>query len=177
MTHALVVFESMFGNTKKIAEAIADGLRTGMTAELAEVGSAPVTLGPDVDLLVVGGPTHAFSMSRQSTRADASRQGADDRAATGIGLREWLDRVAADSARPPVAAFDTKVSRPRLPGSAARAARNRLRHAGFRPVAPAENFYVHGTPGPLVDGEPDRARAWGEQLVKAVHRTGAHRGK
>jgi hypothetical protein len=177
MTRALVVFESMFGNTRKIAEAIAEGLRTGMAADLAEVGSAPVVLDPEVDLLVVGGPTHAFSMSRQSTRADAGRQGADEPAAAGIGLREWVEQVAAGGARPPVAAFDTKVIRPRLPGSAARAARNSLRRAGFRPVAPAENFYVHGTPGPLVDGEPARARAWGEQLAKTVHKAGARRGK
>jgi hypothetical protein len=165
MAHALVVFESMFGNTRKIAEAVADGLRTGMTVELSEVNSAPVVLGPEVDLLVVGGPTHAFGMSRPSTRADAGRQGADQPAAAGTGLREWIEKATEGTARPPVATFDTKISRPRLPGSAARAARNRLLRAGFPAVLPAENFYVHGTPGPLADSELARARTWGERLT------------
>jgi hypothetical protein len=165
MTHALVVFESMFGNTRTVAEAVADGLRTRMEVVLADVDEAPETLAPDVDLVVVGGPTHAFGMSRQSTRADAGRQGADRQAAAGIGLREWIERVVAGGARPPVAAFGTKVRRPKLPGSAARAALHRLRRAGFRPVARAADFFVEGTPGPLTDGETARARAWGERLA------------
>ncbi|TDV44138.1 flavodoxin family protein [Actinophytocola oryzae] len=169
MTHTLVVFESMFGNTKKIAEAVADGLRTELTVEVAEARSAPAVLGSEVDLLVVGGPTHAFGMSRRSTRADAGRQGADREAAAGTGLREFVEGLAAGTARPAVAAFDTKVSRPRLPGSAARAARNRLRRAGFRTVSQAENFHVSGTPGPLLDGELARARVWGEQLTRHAH--------
>ncbi|MCP2248036.1 flavodoxin family protein [Lentzea aerocolonigenes] len=161
MKRALVVYESMFGNTGLVAEAVAEGLRTGMTVDLVEVGSAPPVLGEEVELLVVGGPTHAFSMSKPGTRADAARQGADARAAAGAGLREWVDQVGKGTARPVVVAFDTKVKRPRLPGSAARAALTRLRRAGFRTVKPAENFYVGGTKGPLVDGELDRARNWG----------------
>ncbi len=168
MAHALVVYESMFGNTRKVAEAIADGLRTGMTVDVVEVGAAPTTPATGVDLLVVGGPTHAFSMSRATTRADARKQGADDRAAAGIGLRDWVEGLAAGGTRPPVATFDTKIRRPKLPGSAARAALTRLRRAGFRAVAPAANFYVDGTPGPLCGGELGRARAWGERLTTAV---------
>jgi hypothetical protein len=146
-----------------------------MSVEVVEVSAAPVALG-EVDLLVVGGPTHAFGMSRQTTRADAGRQGADQHAAAGIGLREWVERVAAGGAASPLlAAFDTKVKRPRLPGSAARAARNRLRRAGFRPAAPATNFYVEGTPGPLTGGEEERARAWGERLALIVSSAGAQR--
>jgi hypothetical protein len=163
---ALVVFESMFGNTGAVAEAIADGLRTGLTVEVVEVGSAPATLGEEVELLVVGGPTHAFGMSRPGTRADAVRQGAP--APSGPGLRDWVDQVATGSARPVVATFDTKVSRPRLPGSAARAALSRLRRTGFRPLIPAENFYVDGTKGPLLDGELDRARHWGATCAAEV---------
>ncbi|GGU16665.1 flavodoxin family protein [Lentzea flava] len=165
MKHALVVFESMFGNTEKIAEAVADGLRTAMTVDVVEVGSAPAVLGADVELLVVGGPTHAFGLSRPSTRADAGKQGADAKRASGTGLREWVDQVSAGAARPAVAAFDTKVRRPRLPGSAARAALHRLRRAGFPARTSAQNFYVGGTPGPLVEGELDRARQWGARCA------------
>jgi flavodoxin len=61
---ALVVYESMFGNTEEIAHAIADGLGESVEVQLAEVADAPVEPNPDVALIVVGGPTHAFSMSR-----------------------------------------------------------------------------------------------------------------
>ncbi|MFC3898377.1 flavodoxin family protein [Lentzea rhizosphaerae] len=165
MKQALVVFESMFGNTELVAEAVAEGLRSGMAVDVVEVGSAPPVLGDEVELLVVGGPTHAFSMSRPGTRADAAKQGADAQVAAGTGLREWVDQVGKGSARPAVVAFDTKVKRPRLPGSAARAALTRLRRAGFRALEPAENFYVDGTKGPLVDGELDRARNWGTKCA------------
>ena len=68
---ARVVFESMFGNTQVIAQAVADGLAESMSVELEEVGSAATEIAGDVDLLVVGGPTHAFGMSRQRTRESA----------------------------------------------------------------------------------------------------------
>jgi hypothetical protein len=168
MKHALVVFESMFGNTGEVAKAVAEGLRTAMTVDVVEVGEAPAVLGDEVELLVVGGPTHAFGMSRPSTRADAAKQGADAGAADGAGLREWVDEVGKGSARPVVVAFDTKVKRPKLPGSAARAALKRLRRAGFRALDSAENFYVDGTKGPLLDGELDRARTWGAKCAAEV---------
>jgi hypothetical protein len=160
---ALVVFESMFGNTQVIANAIAEGLSGPMQVDAVEVGVAATRIGGDVGLLVVGGPTHAFGMSRPGTRQDAARQASDGLVSTGIGLREWLDGLQR-SAGVAVAAFDTRISKPRLPGSAARAAEKRLRRLGFRVVAPAASFYVEGTTGPLVEGERERARRWGELL-------------
>jgi flavodoxin len=82
---ALVVYESMWGNTEKVADAIAAGLGESMEVELAEVGSAPVAPGPEVSLIVAGGPTHAFSMSRTTTRKDAIDRGA------GAGVYGQLD--------------------------------------------------------------------------------------
>jgi hypothetical protein len=160
---ALVVFESMFGNTQVIANAIAEGLSGPIQVETVEVGLAATRIGDDVGLLVVGGPTHAFGMSRPGTRQDAARQTSAGLVSTGIGLREWLDGLQR-SAGVAVAAFDTRISKPRLPGSAARAAEKHLRRLGFRVVAPAASFYVEGTMGPLVEGERERARRWGESL-------------
>ncbi|MER7506068.1 flavodoxin domain-containing protein [Nonomuraea pusilla] len=165
---ALVVYESMFGNTKQIAEAVAEGLATRMRAEVAEVGSAPDFIGDQVALLVVGGPTHAFGMSRESTRQSAAQQAPGGLVSKGRGLREWLGGLGSSSATLASAAFDTRVFKPRMPGSAARGAAKRLRRAGIRLVAPAQSFYVAGTPGPLLDGELDRARAWGESLAASV---------
>ena len=61
---ARVVYESMFGNTQAIAQAVADGLAESMSVDLEEIGSAATDVAADVGLLVVGGPTHAFGMSR-----------------------------------------------------------------------------------------------------------------
>ena len=93
MKHALVVYESMFGNTQTIAVAVADGLSVRMTVDLVEVGAAPSAVAADVDLLVVGGPTHAFGMTRPNTRQDAAKQAGrpwSPRASgSGSGSRGW----------------------------------------------------------------------------------------
>ena len=74
---ALVVYESYFGNTRTIAHAVAEGLRLeGVAPTVQEVSAAVPTDVTGYHLLVVGGPTHAFGLSRESTRADAERRGA-----------------------------------------------------------------------------------------------------
>ncbi|MEU5868248.1 MULTISPECIES: flavodoxin domain-containing protein [unclassified Nonomuraea] len=165
---ALVVYESMYGNTERIAQAVAEGLATRMRAEVAEVGSAPGHVGGEVALLVVGGPTHAFSMSRASTRDSAAQQAGGPLVSRGRGVREWLATLSTSSAGLCSAAFDTRVARPRLPGSAGRAVAKRLRRLGVRLVVPPRGFYVAGTQGPLVPGELERARQWGESLAASV---------
>ena len=70
LVHALVVYESMFGNTAAIARAIADGLAAKLDVQIVEVSKAPTTLG-EIDLVVAGGPTHVFGLSRPSTRRSA----------------------------------------------------------------------------------------------------------
>jgi hypothetical protein len=161
---AFVVYESLFGNTYRIAEAVADGMRNGLDVELHNVTER---LQPGkVDLLVIGGPTHAFSMSRASTREQAVSQGAD--ADPTIGLREWLEGVpqASDT---PFAAFDTRVDIVRrLPGSAAKAAAKVARKRGFKLLTRPESFYVKDAAGPLLDGEVGRATVWGQQLAEAM---------
>jgi hypothetical protein len=162
---ALVVFESMFGNTQQIADAITAGLARHLPVEQAEVGAAPAIVGDDVELLVVGGPTHAFGLTRPGTRQSAAQQTQDELVSTGIGLREWLGALPKGSPAVAVAAFDTRISKPRLPGSAAAAAEKRLRRLGFRVLAQSQSFFVEGTTGPLVRGERERARRWGEELA------------
>jgi hypothetical protein len=169
MMRALVVFESMFGNTQIVARAVADGLSSCMAVDVVEVGAAPTVIDNDVELLVVGGPTHAFGMSRPATREGAAKQAAQGVVSTGIGLREWLAAVQGGSASVAAAAFDTRFKKPRwLVGSAGRAVEKRLRGLGFRVVTQTQSFYVGGTPGPLLDGEPERALRWGERLGSEV---------
>jgi len=161
---ALVVYESLFGNTQQVAQAVADGLARYATVELVEVDSAPDELGDRFDLLVAGGPTHAHGMSRPGTRDQAAAQAPAGVVSKGNGLREWLDRLARASGTP-AATFDTRLDKPRwLVGSAAQGAAKRLRRLGFTLVAEPESFLVYGTAGPLGDAELERARRWGEAL-------------
>jgi hypothetical protein len=87
---------------------------------------------------------------------------------TGIGLREWLGTLPRGCSDVAVATFDTCISRPRLPGSAAAAAERWLRRLGYRVLARSQSFYVAGTTGPLIGGERERARRWGQELAIGV---------
>ena len=126
----VVIYESMFGNTRDIARATAEGLAEWSDVSLTDVDSALLTVPTDVALVVAGGPTHAFSMSRQATRYDAVSRGAVR--ASSRGLREWLGAVSVTT---PVslATFDTHTKQRWVPGSpgsdraSARSSQGRLR--------------------------------------------------
>ena len=162
---AVVVFESIWGNTEQIAREVAAGIG-GERTDVVDAASAPAALADDVDLLVVGGPTHAFSMSTEATRESARQQGAVHIPASGI--REWIEAHPSPGRDVPVATFDTRVVSPRLPGSAAKKAMKRLVALGFRPIAKPETFGVHGYSGPVADGELERARRWGTELARLL---------
>ncbi|HSU02373.1 MAG TPA: hypothetical protein VLK03_07490 [Nocardioides sp.] len=157
----LVVYESMWGNTRTVADAVASGI--GGDVDVVAVSEAPVPVPAEVELLVVGGPTHAFSMSRAATRRDAVAQGAPE-PDTQRGLREWLSQLPRRE-HLDVAAFDTRVaSVRRLPGSAARAAGREVRRHHLGRMVATSSFYVDDTAGPLLPREVERAQAWGREL-------------
>ncbi|GAB3450682.1 flavodoxin family protein [Phycicoccus ginsengisoli] len=167
MTTVWVVYESMFGNTKEVAHAIAEGLRDWAWVEVHPVDAVPPDL-IGVDLLVVGGPTHAFGLSRPSTREDARQRLGDGTPVSRRGIREWLEGLAQERHTPPFAFFDTRVNRPRVPGSAARRAATLVRRQHRAVAAPPMSFWVSGAMGPLVAHELDRARYWGRSLSAVV---------
>jgi hypothetical protein len=166
---ALVVYESMFGNTRTVALAIAEGIATNMPVDAVEVGAAPTVLPPDVGLLVVGGPTHAHGMTTSTSRGNAAARTGDRLVSSGTGLREYLASMRAD---PGViaAAFDTRIKGPMLfTGSAATSATKQLQKVRFKRVEPPRSFVLEGATGPLVDRMPkaelDAARTWGAELA------------
>ena len=160
---ALIVYESLWGNTEGVARAIAEQLQTAMTVEVVDADAAPTNID-GFDLVLVGGPTHAFSMSRPTTRENAVLQhGAPWAPARGI--REWLGVLEHAPHGTKAATFDTRVVTPRLPGSAAKKAMKRLVALGYRSLAKPETFGVHGYDGPVADGERERARGWGAELA------------
>jgi hypothetical protein len=158
-----VVVESVFGNTREIADAVATGLSSGLEVETVDVAGAPVYF-QSVDLMVVGGPTHAFGLTSPSSRRSAAEQSDGAVTVPETGLREWLESLPPGGGLA-VATFDTRVDHPRLPGSAAAKAARRLTRRDYRTVADSQSFRVVGTRGPLVAGERARAEAWGAELA------------
>lgn len=165
---ALVVYETSFGNTATIARAIADGIAQHVPVRIVSVEDPDAAQADDDRLVVVGGPTHAFGMSRLKTRR-AAQERHDDLPQDHPGIRDWLDDLPP--ARPDrlYAAFDTRVASVRhLPGSAAHGAERVLQRRGHTTAVHAESFYVSDVEGPLLPGEEDRAREWGGTLGRTV---------
>lgn len=90
---------------------IAAGLRGALDVEVAEAAAAPARVA-DLDLVVVGGPTHAWSMSRSFTRSGAREQArrlGKKPVSNGVGVREWLRQLVRPPRGRAAAAFDTAI--------------------------------------------------------------------
>ena len=145
---SLVVYESKFGDTAQVAGAIAEGLHDGGSVHLLAVQDVGAFDLDGIELLVVGGPTHAHGVS--------------------AALGQWLTSLPREVVRDlPFAAFDTRYRMARLlSGSAARAIARRLERAGATVVMEPESFFVLASQGPLADGEIERATAWARGLAE-----------
>jgi hypothetical protein len=174
---AVIVYESMFGATREVAQAVAEGLAaTSVDIEVSvvNVNETDAAAVAAADLLVVGGPTHVHGMSRPESRAEAAIWADDpersltlEPQAPGIGVREWLETLAESDGRYS-AAFDTRADFPRiLSGAASGAIHKGLHRRGYRDIAGAASFLV-SKDGPLEHGERDRARGWGEEIARAL---------
>jgi hypothetical protein len=161
MTKAVVLYESLFGNTERVARAIADGLRQSTDVSLANFGEVPgETAG--ADLIVLGGPTHGWGMTKPTSRSQPGSEAYE------LGVREWLETAPPGTGRS-AAAFDTRFDKPRwLTGSAAIRIGRELERLGYLMVMPPESFFVLHTGGPLRQGEEERARRWGSDLAQSV---------
>lgn len=168
---SIVVYESMFGNTHEVAERVAEALTEVGEVRVVPVSSATVADIADVELLVVGGPTHVHGMTSKSSRRSAAEMAQEDPAldldedAGGPGLREWIKELPKGNGRF-CAAFDTRVDKPEmLTGSAARGIARRLHRHGYSELIDHESFVLDGN-GPIAESELERATAWGQKLAK-----------
>jgi flavodoxin len=143
---ALVVYDSKFGNTERLARAIAEELGAGEPAVLVAAGAASERDLAGIDLLVVGGPTQGHGLSP--------------------ALRAFLERIPQEAVRDvPTVTFDTRLSWPRLlSGSAAAGSARRLEKKGARLLVPPESFLVTKGEGPLAEGELARASSWANEV-------------
>ena len=146
--HTLVVYDSQFGNTQKIAETIAEAVKPRSSVRLVALTDLlPADFG-SVDLLVVGGPTQRHGISAR--------------------MRQFMDGLTARvGSGLMAAAFDTRYRMPvALSGSAAKTIARRLQRKGIPLAARPESFFVtRTTPTSLVAGETQRAVHWADELV------------
>jgi hypothetical protein len=175
---ALVVYESMYGNTAAIGDAVAASLRArGLEVEAGLVSKIDPEEAAEVDLLVVGGPTHLHGMSSASSRKSAASDEKNTFPEPTVepGLREWVKRLPPGTGRL-AAAFDTRIDKPViLTGSAAKGIGRRLQGRGFELVAEPECFLV-STQNRLLDGEVEHAMTWGREVAERAT-AGAVRGR
>ena len=140
-----VIYESQYGNTERIARAIADGI--GTEAHLTHIGAAPL-IDPEASLVVIGGPTQGHGMS--------------------VAMRSFLGSIPRLQGKP-VATFDTRLKWPKvLSGAASDTIATTLRQHGATLVSDPESFLVGGREGPLLEGELERATTWGRNLRTAL---------
>ena len=165
---AIVVYESLWGNTAAVARAIAEGI--GPEARALSTAEASGAAVADADLIVAGAPVLAFALPsdkmRESIGADPGRAPAAPDLSH-PSMRSWLDALPKGNGRS--AAFETRIWW--SPGGATAAISRALERAGYRPIAKAakaRRFIVKGAYGPLRDGELERARVWGAELAQAM---------
>jgi hypothetical protein len=160
---AVVVYESLWGNTAAIARAVAEGI--GTDARALSTAEATPDVVADADLVVAGAPLLGFKLPddgmRESIRANKTYKTPD---LSHPSMRDWLAELPAGTGR--CAGFETRIWW--SPGSAAKTIAESLTALGYSPAAPAEKFIVGGKYGPLKKGELDRARAWGATLARAT---------
>jgi flavorubredoxin len=173
---AIVVYESLWGNTAAVARAIAEGLGDGARAVTTDEATGAV-LG-EADLVVAGAPVLGFRLPTEDMRQSVVRtefRAPHPADLSHPSMRSWLEGLppvgsdagvgeAGSGAR--FAAFETGLWW--SPGGATKAIGEKLTALGYRPVEKGHRFVVKGRYGPLRNGELDKARAWGQELAKSV---------
>lgn len=156
---ALTIYDSFFGNTEQIAQAIGNALGSQEDIEILRVGDVKPEQLTGLTLLVVGSPTRGF----RPTPAISN-------------LLKRIPRNGLSGVK--VAAFDTRFSMDEIESSvfilrilvntfgyAAKPISDRLKKKGGELIIPPEGFFVKGTEGPLRKGELERAADWAKQIM------------
>jgi hypothetical protein len=159
---AVVVYESLWGNTAAIARAIAEGI--GPEARALSTSQASGEAIASADLIVAGAPLIGFRLPTDSARKSIGQDRKHAQRPPDLSqpsLRSWFAALPKGNGRG--AAFETRMRW--SPGSATGAISKGLQGVGYRRIAKDQRFIVKGTYGPLRDGELERAKAWGVELA------------
>lgn len=156
---ALIVYDSVFGNTEKIANAIGDSLGIKENAEVLKISDIKLEKLQEIDLLIIGSPTRAFKPTK--------------------AIVDFLIKIPINGLKGVnVAAFDTRVNTDdvtsrmlnglvKIFGYAAKPIADKLQKKGGNLIVPPEGFYVKDSEGPLKDGELERAADWAKSAINA----------
>jgi flavodoxin len=154
---ALVVYDSVFGNTGKIAQAIAKA----MEAEMVRVSEVKSDQLQELALLIVGSPTRQFSPTSGTT---SFLKALSRDALNGVKVAACDTRFTEEAIRKVrILAFFVSIF-----GYAAKPIAGRMQKKGGELVVPPEGFYVDDTEGPLLEGELERAADWARQIVATL---------
>jgi flavodoxin I len=161
----LIIYDSAYGNTEKIALAIGNALGNREDVTMVRVGDLKTDLWAGLKLLVIGSPTQRFSATLATMNMV---KGIPQNGLRGVQVAAFDTRLTKSNIeKTPVLAFFVRLS-----GSAAYAAKHiadRLKKKGGALVVPPEGFFVEGMEGPLVQGELERAAKWAEQIKSMVN--------
>ena len=156
---AIVLYDSVFGNTRQIVQSIADALASRADVELLLPAEANLAGLAGSELLVVGSPTRGF---RPTEAIAAMLKHLGTRSLEGSRVAAFDTRLKADEIDSAGVRFIVRTG-----GYAAKRIADQLRRAGGTLIGPPEGFFVEDTEGPLKQGELARAAAWASQLMDA----------
>lgn len=155
---AMVVYDSAFGNTEKVAQAIGQALGPSEDVQTVRVKNVKPERLAGLTLLIVGSPTQKFSPLGTITKFV---KGIPNNGLEGVKVAAFDTRVtASEIEKVRILAFFVRIF-----GYAAKPIADRLVKKGGELAVPPEGFYVGGTEGPLLEGELERAADWAKQIV------------
>lgn len=155
--NTLVVYHSKFGNTKRVAEAIAEVWQSAGATRVMSADQFTASDINNVDLFMIGTPTHVANLPKELRP-----------------ILEALPKRALTGVR--VAAFDTSYKMNWFVNlfTAAKPLSRKLRRLGGKQIVPPKNFFVIEKQGPLYEGEIERAKTWAETILARYRRFAGH---
>jgi flavodoxin len=167
MMNALVVYDSQYGNTERIAEAIARAIGNTLASpeDVAVLRASEVK--PEqlagLQLLIVGSPTQRF---RPTPAMTSFLQSIPTKGLNGVHVAAFDTRINVPEVKSAALSFFVKLFGPAA--YAAKHIADELKKSGGTLIVPPEGFFVKGTEGPLKDGELARAASWARMLVEKL---------
>ncbi|MBN2853617.1 MAG: flavodoxin domain-containing protein [Clostridia bacterium] len=151
----LIIYDSVFGNTEKVAQELYDTLKENNKVEIRKVDKMNTTMVKEIDLIILGSPTRGFSPTKPMT--------------------QFVKSLETDNDAMKVAIYDTRIDYMQIKSRLARNIVHKggyanqkmakvIKNKGIRVVEPLEAFYVIESEGPLKDGELKRAKDWIEKI-------------
>jgi len=157
---ALIVYDSFFGNTEQVARTMGQALEPKMDVDVLPITEVKPEQLTDLQLLIVGSPTRAFSPSPDTKQF---LKNVPKQALSGVKVTAFDTRISVEDTGSAILSFFVKIF-----GYAAKPIADRLQKKGGELAKPPEGFYVADTEGPMKEGELERAAQWAAELANGA---------